>query len=135
MARTPDKTFKVKEVAEAVQASPGYLVKVMQELTKAGILSARRGSQGGFTLIRKAEELTALDVINAIDPIERIHTCPLSLSSHGKRLCPLHRRIDESLRMIEESFRSATIAALLNQTGEPIPVCDMLCEEPTELKS
>ena len=43
-------------------------------------------------------EVTILDVVNAVDPIQRIKTCPLGLKTHGVRLCPLHRRMDDGPR-------------------------------------
>jgi Rrf2 family nitric oxide-sensitive transcriptional repressor len=123
MAQRPGEPQKVKEIAEATKSAPGYLVKVLQELTKAGILSARRGSHGGFTLERDVASLTVLEVINAIDPIERIHTCPLGLDSHGTQLCLLHRRVDDALRMIEESFGQTTIKQIVASPSTIQPLC------------
>ncbi|MBX3423449.1 MAG: Rrf2 family transcriptional regulator [Pirellulaceae bacterium] len=130
MARRPQGLHKVKEIAEGIQAAPGYLVKVLQDLARSGILSARRGSQGGFSLLRKPEGLTVLEVISAIDPIERIKNCPLQLDAHGQQLCPLHRRIDDALASVERSFRSSTIADLLT-VPQPAPTqCNALCRPP-----
>ncbi len=126
LAQHPDQSFKVKEIAEAIHAAPGYLVKVLQHLTRAGIVAARRGIQGGITLVRSADELTALDVINAIDPIERITTCPLRLISHRHSLCPLHQRIDRGLETIEETFRSVTIAQLMESAESSQSSCQLL---------
>lgn len=109
----PEQVLKVREVAEHTQAAPGYLVKVLQALAKAGILSTQRGSRGGFRLIRDPSSLSALEVINAVDPIGRIRTCPLGSASHGVRLCPLHRRIDDAIAQIEAGFRTTTIEDLL----------------------
>jgi Rrf2 family protein len=134
MSQDPQRQYKVKEVADAVHAAPGYLIKVMQDLAKAGILAGRRGSQGGFTLIRSPDSLTALDVIQAIDPIERIHTCPLRLTEHEGALCPLHTRIDEALAAIESSFAGVTIAQLRRQASQQSkssrkrPACELLCK-------
>src|SRR5690606_17155548 len=79
LAQRPGGYWKVREIAKGTRAAPGYLVKVLQGLARAGILSAQRGSQGGFRLERDPAGLTALEVINAIDPIERIRACPLGL--------------------------------------------------------
>ncbi len=125
MAQCPGEPKKVKEIAEATKAAPGYLVKVLQELTKAGILTARRGSQGGFKLQRDPSTLTVLEVINAIDPIERISTCPLGLSEHGARLCLLHRRVDDAMQMIEDSFGSTTIEAIIADPSQAKPLCSL----------
>jgi Rrf2 family transcriptional regulator, nitric oxide-sensitive transcriptional repressor len=127
MAQQPGQMHKVKDIAEGIQAAPGYLVKVLQELASRGILSARRGSQGGFVLLRNPDSLSVLEVISAIDPIERIKACPLNLDAHGKRLCPLHQRIDDSLAVIEQNFQSTTVADLLKTNGQPRNHCKALC--------
>lgn len=115
LAQRPGGYWKVREIAKGTRAAPGYLVKVLQGLARAGILSAQRGSQGGFRLERDPAGLTALEVINAIDPIERIRACPLGLEEHGRDLCPMHRRIDEALAMVERAFGATTIAELMTE--------------------
>ena len=112
MATKSDSSFKVKEIAEGIHAAPGYLVKVLQDLARAGIVSARRGNQGGYSLLRDPHRLTVLEVVNAIDPIERITTCPLHLAEHRGVLCLLHHRIDETMGLIEKSFAQTTIGEL-----------------------
>ncbi len=62
-----------------------------------------------------------LDIVNAVEPIHRIKTCPLELKSHGKRLCSLHRRMDESLRSVEDAFASTTLAELLEDRNPSVP--------------
>ena len=132
LAGSPDEPQKVKDIAHQIQAAPGYLVKVLQDLTRAGILAARRGSNGGFTLLSDPAKLTALDVINAIDPLERIHSCPLAKKSHSHNLCPIHHRIDNAVAQIEESFREITIAEVVEsdslaelQCGRLRPECSV----------
>ena len=75
-------------------------------------------------LAKTPEELTILDVVNAVDPIRRIQTCPLGLASHGIRLCPLHKRLDNALAMVEEAFGSTTLAEVLAEPSESVPLCD-----------
>ena len=65
-----------------------------------------------------------LEVVNAVEPIERIVTCPLGPKSHGKNLCPLHRRMDDALASVEAAFGTTTLAEVLSEpTGSP-PLCD-----------
>lgn len=127
LAQRPGGAFKVREIAEGTRTPPGYLVKILQRLARAGILSAQRGSQGGFTLERAPAELTLLEVIAAVDPIERIERCPLGLASHGTNLCPLHRRIDDAMAAIEEGFGGMTIAEMLREATSSPPLCEGLC--------
>ena len=126
LAQRPGEAQKVREIAEGTHAAPGYLVKVLQSLSRAGILSAQRGSHGGFTLQRDPARLTALEVISAVDPIERIRECPLGLEAHGECLCPMHQRIDDALALIEQSLASCTIAELIETTSQSQPLCGAL---------
>ena len=126
LANQPRQTYKVREMAAAIHAPPGYLVKVLQRLGKAGILSAQRGSQGGFALERDPSDLAVLEIINAVDPLERIGSCPLSLETHTKNLCPLHRQIDDAMALIEEAFGSVTIAKLLSDQSSSNSLCKAL---------
>ncbi len=109
-----------EQIAQFAEVPAGYLSKVLQTLGRAGIVSAQRGVGGGYTLVKSPEELTVLEVVNAVDPIERIHCCPLGRSEHGVRLCPLHKRLDAALALIEDSFRSCTISDVLeDNSGNP----------------
>ncbi len=98
------------EIAEKTQAPAGYLSKVMQSLNRAGLVHSQRGLHGGFVLTMPAEDLTVLQVVNAVEPIRRFHECPLGL--HGKNLCPLHRKLDDAAKSIEDTFGDTTIADL-----------------------
>jgi Rrf2 family nitric oxide-sensitive transcriptional repressor len=111
------------EIAEATQIPPAYLVKVLQSLTRAGILSSRRGAGGGVALTRAPDVLTVLDVVNAIEPVARITTCPLGIKDHGMRLCALHARLDEAMAATEDAFRQTTMAELLADSNPSSPLC------------
>jgi len=113
-----------EQIATGTRVPKAYLSKVIQGLVKAKIVRSQRGVGGGVTLARSPEELTILDVMNAVEPIERIKTCPLGLAAHGANLCPLHKRMDQALAMVEEAFRSSTVAEILAEPSESVPLCD-----------
>jgi Rrf2 family protein len=126
LAQNPGQPLKVREIAEGTKSPPGYLVKVLQNLAKAGILSAQRGSLGGYKLERDPVGLTILEVINAVDPIERIQTCPLGLKSHGTCLCPMHKHIDDAMAAIEASFASCTIHEVVTRPAKSRPLYETI---------
>jgi Rrf2 family nitric oxide-sensitive transcriptional repressor len=115
-----------QQIAEATRVQSGYLSKVMQTLVRADLVHSQRGLHGGFTLARSADELTVLDVVQAVTPIRRIESCPLGLKGHIN-LCPLHRRLDNAIGLVEDALRQSTIAELLAEPdrsrGIPIPLC------------
>ncbi len=112
------------EIAEATRVPRPYLSKILQGLGRADLVQLRRGTGGGVTLTKRPEELTILEVVDAVDPIGRIRTCPLGLESHGVRLCPLHRRLDNALASVEDAFGKTTLAEILAEPSGSIPLCD-----------
>ena len=110
--------LKTSQIAEATRVPRPYLFKVLQALGRSGIVESRRGIGGGVSLAKELNEVTILDVVNAVDPIQRITKCPIGLAAHGVELCPMHSRLDAALANIEEIFGDTTLAEILaEQSG------------------
>ncbi len=112
------------QISDATKVPRAYLAKVIQALVRGGILTSQRGVNGGVLLVKPLAELTMLDVVNAVDPIKRIKTCPLGLSSHGTRLCPLHAKLDRALADAERAFGGTSLAEILQEPSPSTPLCD-----------
>lgn len=112
------------QIAAATRVPKAYLAKVLQGLVRAGLVHSQRGLGGGMTLTRDPSETTILQVVDAVEPIGRITTCPLGLASHGARLCPLHRRLDDALAQVELVFGSTTLSEVLADPSPSIPLCE-----------
>lgn len=125
-ARTTD------QIAEATRVPKAYLSKILQGLGRAGVVHSRRGIGGGMTLVKDPADLSILEVVDAVDPIGRIKTCPLGLASHGANLCPLHRRLDDALASVEDAFRRTTLAEVLAEPTASPPLCDFACRRGSE---
>jgi Rrf2 family protein len=113
----------VPAIAAATKVHPPYLAKVLQGLARSGLVTSRRGLGGGFALARPAAALTIWDVVDAVEPIRRIRTCPLGLESHREQLCPLHKKMDDALALIEQAFKSTTLADVLADPSPSVPLC------------
>ncbi len=125
LAAESPKSCTTSQLATVTQVPAAYLSKVLQSLTRAGIVKSQRGIGGGVSLASTPASLTILDVVNAVDPIQRILTCPLDLKTHSTNLCPLHRRLDNAMAEVENAFRTTTLAEVLGEAGEPMPLCDV----------
>ena len=71
-------------------------------------------------LVRGAKEITLLQILNSVQPLQRIQSCPLDLESHSSALCPLHRRLDQAMASVEKAFASTTLAEILSEEN-PCP--------------
>jgi Rrf2 family protein len=134
LARKPDVPSTTEEVADATKVPAAYLAKILQGLARAGVVRSQRGVGGGVMLARPADGVTILEVVNAVEPIKRIRTCPLGLASHGANLCPLHKRVDAALAMVEEAFGNSTLAEVLSEPSESVPLCDFPVVQPLARK-
>jgi len=125
LASEPQTPRTSHQIAEQTLVPRGYLAKVLQHLSRAGLVHAQRGLHGGFTLARDPEVVTILEVVNAVEPVQRIRTCPLGLEAHRDELCPLHRRLDEALASIEDAFDNTTLAEIVGDPSKSKPLCDV----------
>ncbi|MEJ7607780.1 MAG: Rrf2 family transcriptional regulator [Bryobacteraceae bacterium] len=119
LATDVKKTWTAQEISAQSKVPQDYLMKVFQALGRAGLVTAQRGRGGGFSLTRPPTEISVLDVISVVDPLRRIAYCPLGIEAHGTTLCPLHRKLDDAIRSVEEAFASTTIGELL---ADPSPI-------------
>lgn len=124
LARDLHQSHSADHLAERTKVPRRYLHKVLQDLARAELVHSRPGPGGGYSLALSADEITILDVINAVSPLERIRHCPLGLPSHTS-LCPLHKELDEAYAATEAAFSRVTIGALLRSTSEIVPLCDL----------
>jgi Rrf2 family protein len=125
LASNREAPMTTQQIAAMAKVPAGYLSKVLQAMGRAGLVDSTRGLGGGFVLMRDPKDLTIYEVIEAVDPVQRIHTCPLGIKSHGENLCPLHRRLDDAMAMVERAFRDSTIAELLRTGSKSKPLCEV----------
>ena len=124
LARQPGRAESADHLAEVTKVPRRYLHKVVQDLVHAGIVRSQSGPGGGYALDRPPEEVSILDVVNAVAPLERIRACPLGLSSHTS-LCPLHKELDKAYAATEQAFARVTLAKLTRSTSPFVPLCEV----------
>lgn len=130
LATTPDGPVTAEQIAGVTGVPATYLAKVLHGLSRAKIVNSQRGVAGGFRLALDPDELTLLDIVHAVDPIERIETCPMGNPEHTGGLCPLHECLDQIACQVEDSLRSTTIADLVRELKENTPGSPLICEFP-----
>lgn len=91
-----------KDIAEAYHIPPQLLAKILQTLAKAGLLVSHAGTNGGYSLARSATEITAFEVIRAIDGPLFITSC---ITIHGTCDLAGHCTIKEPLRKVNDSIK------------------------------
>ena len=111
-------------LAQETKVPRRYLHRVLQDLVVAGLARSRPGPGGGYELDRDADQMSILDVVNAVSPLQRIRECPLGLKSHTE-LCPLHAELDRAYAATEAAFAGVTLKQILESTSPMIPLCEV----------
>ncbi|MFZ0271870.1 MAG: Rrf2 family transcriptional regulator [Acidobacteriaceae bacterium] len=112
-------SLSAKDIAEAYHIPPQLLAKILQRLAKVGILRSHAGMNGGYSLLKQAREISAFEVIHAIDGPLFITSCGPSHSG-----CDLTDSctIKEPLARVNDSIsgllRSISIADLADAKTE-----------------
>jgi len=123
-ARMQDGPASASEISEATRVPVGYLQKILRMLARNHILTAHRGTNGGFALAKVPTAISVLDVLGATDTqIQRIEKCPLGIEGHNS-LCSLHKLLDAEMARTQQIFSSTTLADLLDGDGGIRPLCD-----------
>ncbi|HTD54577.1 MAG TPA: Rrf2 family transcriptional regulator [Silvibacterium sp.] len=102
-------SLSAKDIAEAYHIPQQLLAKILQRLAKEGLLRSHAGMNGGYTLSRKPNEISAFEVIRAIDGPLFITSCVTvsgicDLTSSCTIKEPL-ARVNESISELLKSIR------------------------------
>lgn len=115
LASQPEgKVSLVNEISEAQDVPRSYLSKIMQHLTKAGLVRSRRGAKGGFILARPANEITLRETIEAIEGPIHLNVCLIKKGECSRdEVCPVHPIWKEAQRKLFEVLESKNMAELV----------------------
>ncbi len=116
---TEDKRIGIKKISEDLGLSSPFLGKILQNLVKQKLLVSTKGPNGGFSLARKAADISLWEIVTKVDGEEFFTNCLISLEpckTHdpSKPLCPVHSQY-EMLRKEIRSFYQDTTLELIGQ--------------------
>ncbi len=116
LARTPDELSRSSEICRLFGFSEAHFAKVMQDLSRAGIVESVRGPRGGSRLARDPAGVTLLEVFEAIDGTLAADRCLLSPKACPARCCPIGREIAGLNRRLRKTLADATLKAMSAET-------------------
>ncbi|ODU25246.1 MAG: hypothetical protein ABS95_00530 [Verrucomicrobia bacterium SCN 57-15] len=104
----------ISDIARCAEVPRPYLAKVVNLLSRAGLVTTKRGYRGGICLARPANDISLLDVVEAIEGKGWLGECLLGLDTCNSRTqCPTHDFWVRIRREITEELRTTTLASVL----------------------
>lgn len=106
--------LNASHITEITGSSKHHIAKVLQRLVKQGLLKSSRGPAGGFWLNKAPEEITLLDIYEAIEGKLTINVCPLDYHECVMGQCILEC-VASSIGKTFENHMKSTNLANINQ--------------------
>ncbi len=111
LVRTP-------EISESVKVPHGFAMKILRKLVSEEIVCSKRGVNGGYELLKSAEDLTVSDIIEAVDGEIAISKCLLSthdcLNNPDKSRCRYHNVFASVNGIVKERLSRLTIRMMVD---------------------
>ena len=106
LARAGDNPMPIGQVADRRGIPVQFLEQLFSTLRRAGILVSHRGAKGGYTLAKPADQITVLEVVQALDGV---------VGQEGKEAGGIW---EEGVEALRATFRSTTIADIARREAE-----------------
>ena len=105
LTRGHSKLAHIDALSEAEKIPANYLVQILNELRNAGLITSKRGKQGGYALSRAPDKIELSDIVKAIEP--ELMGCRFEAGGHsGERVAEVWSEISDCL---EEKIKSYTL--------------------------
>jgi len=122
MASTPGRAHSTAEMAAEFGLSRNHLSKIMQRLSRGGIVETRRGNGGGATLARTPDDIRLGEVVRLLEEdhplVECFQTAPHSCTLDGR--CRLKARLRAAEKAFLAELDGATLADIA-LAAAPVP--------------
>lgn len=112
----PGEIVTAKTLSEHEKIPMRYLLKTIRSLVTAGILNSRCGADGGYFLAKKPEDITLLEVIEALEGPIIINRClgdSKYCSKNSGKTCAIHHALEDIQVNLVKQFKSQNFAQLV----------------------
>jgi FeS assembly SUF system regulator len=123
VARTPDAALRTARDLSAETGLPLPTVsRLLQELLKSGLLHSQRGTKGGYSLARKANDISVVDVVAALEGPIALTECSTDVTGMCdlEPSCPIksnQRVINQAVRGVLETITIADLVQPMRLTS------------------
>lgn len=104
----------IEELAKAEEIPSNYLVQILNELRNGGLISSKRGKQGGYALAQDPKTITLYDIVRAVEG-ELLEFTTEGRGEHARRIESVWTEIAGAF---EEKTRAYTVHDLITAGGE-----------------
>ncbi len=116
-----DNFLSVKDIAQKLNVSENHLSKVMQRLVKTSILKSERGANGGFSLGRKPENITLIQIYETIEGPFIPSNCLFLKDMCPRKACIMGNLLSSVNKIV---FRYLSATKISDLSERKVKTCD-----------
>ncbi len=107
-----------RQISNALHIPPHFLGKVLQSLSRSGLITSQKGKTGGFCLARSPGSIALLDIIEAVDGSGTLDGCLLGFPGcSDDQPCPFHNEWKEAKTIILRGLQDRSLQELSEEMG------------------
>lgn len=111
----PGSVALTSEVAKHQGIPAPFLAKIVLALTRAGLLRSFRGCGGGIALAKPADQITLLEIVEAVDGPIAMNRCVLwPEECERSDECPVHQVWSGARTLLADYLGSISLASLVD---------------------
>jgi Rrf2 family protein len=114
----PAQKAATSQIAEMQEIPLSFLAKIVAQLSLAGLLETTRGAHGGVMLARSPEEISLLEVVEAIDGPIQLNQCVMEDYDCSMAMCPVRSVWCEAQADLVSRLEKTNFAQFI-QDGQP----------------
>jgi Rrf2 family transcriptional regulator, cysteine metabolism repressor len=107
---------RLEDLAQREAVSGNFLVQILNDLRRAGLIDSRRGKTGGYLLGRPPEEITLRQIVDAVDP--SLLQC--TVSRDGESGASVRQAWDQVSAALQQALDQITLETLSSNSGGPM---------------
>ncbi len=104
----------VARISKEYNISLEYLTRIFQHLLKANILRSKKGPRGGFYLARPAEEITMLEIIEAVNGPMMDHFSMAEQTNNAPFSLKMEDACRKAIQQAKAVYQKATLSTMLS---------------------
>jgi Rrf2 family protein len=120
LSQEEGRVVNAKEISGSMTVSKSFLAKILQRLSKSGIVRSTQGIAGGFELAKKCASINLLEVIEAVQGPTAVNVCAVDKQNCDQSsTCPVHPVWVELRGDIERRLKRESFAGLIRRRQKP----------------
>jgi Rrf2 family protein len=104
---------RLEELAQREDVSANFLVQILNDLRRSGLVASRRGQSGGYLLARAPQDMTLRQVVEAVDPA--LLQC--AVSGAGESGHAVRQAWERISSIMCKELEQITVASLASEQG------------------